>query len=150
MLQSTPSPMTQMSPPTGESDPSIRGLLMTTLEKNRDLKPSLEISMMSLPVLLRALQPMLQSTPSPMTQMLLTTGESDPSRGLLKVQGSRISCSRDRQPHESGPTMGQLRTQSSRRSCSRDYRQLLPSPEHPVGAWRIRRRSHPESAVVGR
>ena len=56
-----------------------------------------------------------------MTQVPLTTGESDPSRGLLKVQGSRRSCSRDHQPHESGPTRGQLRTQSSQRSCNRGH-----------------------------
>ena len=60
--------------------------------KNRDLKLSLEVLVMSLPVLLRALQPvlqpMLQSMPWPMTQ---TTGMSDPSRGLLKALGNWIS-----------------------------------------------------------
>ena len=100
---------------------------------------------MSLPVLLRVLkpvlQPMLQSTPSPMTQMSLTTGESDPSWGLLWTQSlfgcpvpsagpswGRISCSRDRQPHESGPTMGQLKAQSSQRSCVRGHQRHEGGP----------------------
>ena len=39
--------------------------------------------------------PVLQSTPSLMTQMSLTTSESDPSRGLLMTQSSRRSCTRD-------------------------------------------------------
>ena len=53
---------------------------MTNRMKNRDLKLSLE-----------------------MTQ---TTGESDPSRGLLKTQGSQGSCNRGHQCHEGGPTKG--------------------------------------------
>ena len=63
-----------------------------------------------------------------MTQVPLTTGESDPSRGLLKVQGSQRSCSRDPQPHESGPTRGQLRLQSSQRSCNRGHRHHESGP----------------------
>ena len=46
-------------------------------------------------------------------QVPLTTGESDPSQGLLRVQGSQRSCSRDHRPHESDPSRGQLRVQSS-------------------------------------
>ena len=74
--------------------------------KNRDLKLSLEVLVMSLPVLLRALQPMLQSTPWPTTQ---TTGESDPSRGQLKAQGSPtrgLPMLTYYPSHKSGPIRG--------------------------------------------
>ena len=67
--------------------------------KNRDLKLSLEVVVMSLPVLLQVLQLVLQP-------MLQTTGESGPSRGLLKTQGSQGSCNRGHQRHEGGPIKG--------------------------------------------
>ena len=63
-----------------------------------------------------------------MTQVPLMTGKSDPSRGLLKVQGSQRSCSRDHQPHESGPTRGQLRTRSSQGSCNRGHQRHEGGP----------------------
>ena len=88
------------------------------------------------------LQPMLQSMPWPMTQ---ATGESDPSRGLLKAQGSQGSCNRGHQryeggpakglpmvfhyqSHKSGPIWGQLRVQSSL-CCNRSHyhRESIPN-----------------------
>ena len=109
--------------------------------KNHDLKPSLEIPMMSLPVLLQVLQPMLQSTPWTMTQ---TTGESDPIRGQLKAQSSQKSCNRGHQRYKGGPTKGlpmatlyqslesspirgQLRVQSSQ-CCNRGHHRHESSP----------------------
>ena len=43
-----------------------------------------------------------------MTQVPLMTGESDPSWGLLKTQGSQGSCNRGHQRHEGGPIKGLL------------------------------------------